>query len=423
MAALRLSAIGLICTLLVSILSPITSAESAVELENPIWIAEMDLGLEALASGGENSQKIIVAGADGYARLIDGENPSEQIDLATPVDDTLRAIDWHPRGKTALLAGDSGAMLRYATEDHSVTTVSGSSQLGSLDMRGVAWNAAGNWAYIGGEDGWIWAYQEGEGGTGNFQLIISEEGSSVTGIACLNEVNVCAVSTESDGIALIDSRTEHTVHWIGSENRLWRGVSCDGGPLERCVAIGDGKGIGSITLNLENLDQSTIFTQIVPEVSGELTHVHARTTGELLISMAPFQIVAWDMGEVEAYGWVEHEDVMSNSSALAGERLIGTWATTTDENTGFIVTSYGGIIGFHPPAESSVWTDSLISYILGAVVLVAVPGVILGLIFMNSETLQRIYFARRNAKHEALETARIQKEKDAKRAARKKKSA
>ena len=105
MALTKIPAIGLISILLVSILSPIASAESAVELENPIWIAESDLGLEALASGGEKSQKIIVAGADGYARLIDGENPSEQIDLATPVEDTLRAIDWHPRGKTALIAG------------------------------------------------------------------------------------------------------------------------------------------------------------------------------------------------------------------------------------------------------------------------------------------------------------------------------
>ena len=422
MALTKIPAIGLISILLVSILSPIASAESAVELENPIWISESDLGLEALASGGEKSQKIIVAGADGYARLIDGENPSEQIDLATPVEDTLRAIDWHPRGKTALIAGDNGAMLRYAAEDHSITTVSGSAQFGSLDMRGVAWNAAGNWAYIGGEDGWIWAYQEGEEGVGNFQLITTEEASLVTGIACMNEVNVCAASTESDGIAIIDSRTEHTVHWIGGENRIWRGISCDGGPLERCVAIGDGRGIGSISLNLNDLDQSTIFTQITPGVSGELTHVHARATGELLISMAPFQIVAWDMGASEAYGWVENEDVMSDSSALAGERLIGTWATTSDENIGFIVTSYGGIIGFHPPTESSVWTDSLISYVLGAVVLVAVPGVVLGLIFMNSETLQRIYFSRRNAKQEAAEAARIQKEKDAKRAARKKKN-
>ena len=83
------------------------------------------------------------------------------------------------------------------------------------------------------------------------------------------------------------------------------------------------------------------------------------------------------------------------------------------------MTSFGVIIEFHPPVETDVWTDSLISYILGVVVLIAVPGSVLGLIFMNSETLQKKYFARRNAKFEAAANARIEKEKAEKRAARK----
>ena len=70
-----------------------------------------------------------------------------------------------------------------------------------------------------------------------------------------------------------------------------------------------------------------------------------------------------------------------------------------------------------------MWTDSLISYILGAVVLIVVPGVVLGLIFMNSETLQRKYYDRRNAKREAAEKARVAKEKAQKKAARKGKKA
>jgi hypothetical protein len=135
--------------------------------------------------------------------------------------------------------------------------------------------------------------------------------------------------------------------------------------------------------------------------------------------MAPFQVMAWDLSEGEAYEWIEYEEVLEQSGALAGERLVGSWGTTDDPNIGFIVTSYGGIIGFHPPPETDVWTDSLISYILGIVVLIAVPGSVLGLIFMNSETLQKKYFARRNAKFEAAENARVEKEKAEKRAARK----
>ncbi len=401
---------------------PTAMAESAVELENPIWIAESDLGLEVLAIGGETKQKVLVAGADGYARLLDGENPSEQIELAPPTEETIRGIDWHPRGKTALLVGDNGVMLRYVAEDHSVNTVTGSAQLNGVDVAAIAWNAAGSVAYVGGEDGWIWAYHEGQDGQGVFELITESAGSDITGIACQEEQHVCAVTTETDGIALIDSNTNHTMYWIGDKERRWLGVNCAEPVFNRCVAIGDGRAIGSIGINIQQPELSTLFTQIIPDLGGEFTYIHKRAPGETLISMAPFQLTAWDMNNGEAYEWVEYSDVVNSSDALAGERLIGSWGTIDNPNVGYVVTSYGAIIGFHPPEETSVWTDSLISYILAVVVLVAVPGVIFGLIFMNSEKLQRKYFARRNAKNEAAENRRIEKEKAEKRAARKAKN-
>ena len=399
--------------------TPTVTAESAVELDNPIWLAERDLGLEAIAVGGETTQKVLVAGAEGYARLLDGSDPTQQVELATPTEETIRAIDWHPRGKTALMVGDNGLMLRYVAEDHSVTTVTGSSQLVNLDMAAIAWNAAGSYAYVAGESGYIWAYYEGQDGQGVFEIINDEPGSDITDIACQEEAQLCAVTTETDGIALIDTNTDHTLYWIGGEDRRWLGVSCAEPVFNRCAAIGEGRAIGSLGLNLQQPEQSTLFTQIIPNLGGEFTHIHKRAPGETLISMAPFQMTAWDMSNAEAYEWVEYSDVSNASNALAGERLVGTWGTTDDANVGFIVTSYGAVVGFHPPVETSVWTDSLISYILAVVVLIAVPGVIFGLIFMNSEKLQRKYFERRNAKREAAEQQRIDKEKAEKRAARK----
>ena len=180
--------------------TPTVTAESAVELDNPIWLAESDLGLEVLAVGGESSQKVLIAGADGYALLLDGSDPNVQIGLAPRTTETLRAIDWHPRGKTALLVGDNGAMQRYAADNHTVTTVSGSGALNGVDLAAVAWNAAGSVAYVGGEGGWIWAYHEGEDGIGVFEPIVNESGSRVTGIACLDEEYFCAVTTESDDL-------------------------------------------------------------------------------------------------------------------------------------------------------------------------------------------------------------------------------
>jgi len=418
------SSCGLVALLLFSCLAAPVSAEGAVELDEPIWLSDSDLGLEAIAAGGETAQKVLIAGAEGFVRLLDGDDPNIQIQLSAPdgFDDTLRAIDWHPRGKTALLVGDDGAMLRYVAEDHSVTTVSGSAQLNNLDMAAVAWNAAGSNAYIGGEDGYLWAYHEGEGGQGVFQLLVQEAASTITGIACQPEESLCVVTTETDGIAVIDSNSNHTLHWIGGTDRLWRGVNCDEPVFNRCVAIGNQRAIGMVSLDIQEPQQSTIFTKIIPSISGEFTHIHTREASETLVTMAPFQVMAWDLSEGEAYEWIENEEVVSTNSALAGERLVGSWATTDDSNIGFVVTSFGGIIGFHPPPETDVWTDSLISYILGIVVLIAVPGSVLGLIFMNSETLQKKYFARRNAKHEAAENARIEKEKAEKRAARKAKN-
>jgi len=422
MANRTTSACGLAALLLFSCFASIVSAEGAVDLGDPIWLADHDLGLEAVAAGGETKQQILIAGAEGYARLLDGTNPNVQIDLATPVEHTIRAIDWHPRGKTALLVGDEGTMLRYAAEDHSVTTVSGSVQLQGVDIAAVSWNAAGSDAYVGGEDGWMWAYHEGEGGQGVFELLNDTKESQITGIACQAEESLCAVTTVSDGIAVIDSNTAHSIHWIGGTDRVWRGINCAEPVFNRCVAIGDGRAIGIIGLDIQEPQQSTIFTKIIPSISGEFTHIHTRESSETLVTMAPFQVMAWDLSEGEAYEWIEYEEVLEQSGALAGERLVGSWGTTDDPNIGFIVTSYGGIIGFHPPPETDVWTDSLISYILGIVVLIAVPGSVLGLIFMNSETLQKKYFARRNAKYEASENARIEKEKAEKRAARKAKN-
>ncbi|MDP6900060.1 MAG: hypothetical protein QGF94_04410 [Candidatus Thalassarchaeaceae archaeon] len=398
------------------------ATDSAVELENPIWLSEGDLGLEAVASGGSSTQKILVAGADGYARLLDGDNPNEQIELAHENVETFRSISWHPRGNTALLGGDGGTLLRYAEEDHSLTTVDTAGQLSGIDIHAVTWNTAGSYAYVGGQDGWIWAYHEGESGNAVFELLVTESGSQITDIDCHPEINLCLISTLDDGLAIVDSRTEHTLYWIGGESRMWHGVSCADPFSDKCIAIGDERGVGIISLDTDHPEQSVVMIKILYEIQGEFTHVHQRVTGESLITMSPFQVIAWDIPDDEAYGWISNSDVMNASSALAGERLVGSWTTVDDDYVGYLVTSYGAIIQFHPEIESNAWTDSMISYVVGAMVIIAVPGVVLGLIFMNSETLQRKYHERRNSKHEASEQRRVAAEKDAKKLARSKKN-
>ncbi|HIF04946.1 MAG TPA: hypothetical protein EYQ80_06050 [Candidatus Poseidoniales archaeon] len=412
------AAIVLVALLILPGFATTVSASSVVELENPIWLADADLGLEVVAAGGSSTQKILIAGADGYARLLDGENPREQIELATLTEETLRAISWHPRGNTALLAGDGGTLLRYAAEDYSVTTVSGSGQLNGVDLTSVSWNAAGTDAYIGGVDGWIWAYHEGEDGIGVFTLLEDTKSNSISGIACHAEVNVCVAATSGDGVAIIDTRDGHTLHWIGGLDNRWNGVNCGEPNWYRCIAIGEHQNIGRIGIEIDDVDRSTILIQRIPSITGEFTHVNTRVSSEALITLAPFEVMAWDIDDAEAYEWVDHTTVVESSSALAGERLVGSWGTVDNPDIGFLVTSYGAIIGFHPPVESNPWASDTVTYILGGLVIIAVPGVAFGLIFMNSETLQRKYYARRAAKREAADAARVEAEKAVKKSER-----
>ena len=58
------TALSLVALILTSCLASVVSAEGAVEMDNPIWLTESDLGLEAVAAGGETSQKVLVAGAE-----------------------------------------------------------------------------------------------------------------------------------------------------------------------------------------------------------------------------------------------------------------------------------------------------------------------------------------------------------------------
>ena len=72
---------------------------------------------------------------------------------------------------------------------------------------------------------------------------------------------------------------------------------------------------------------------------------------------------------------------------ISGRSISFVWENSF--NSGFIITSFGNVISFDPLKEDV--SESLIVVIIGYVVVISVPGVILGLIFMNSKTLQKKY--------------------------------
>ena len=80
-------------------------------------------------------------------------------------------------------------------------------------------------------------------------------------------------------------------------------------------------------------------------------------------------------------------DAAAWNEVIAGRTLAVVWENSL--HRGFIITEFGNIIAF-TPATQEVETTIMDVLVLGAVA-ISVPGVILGLIYMNSPFLQRKY--------------------------------
>jgi len=386
----------------------VVAAESSHEISGDIiWLAENDLGLADVESGSAPRMAIVV-GASGYMRLLDGEDPTIQIELNSADDDDLEAISWHPRGESALIVGDNGTVLRYTMDDHAVTHVGGTSVIEGTDLKAVSWNTAGSWAYFGGEDGWLWAYHDTEDGFGEYILLEGTGNSAITDIDCHPEVPLCVVTTLEDGIGVIDR--DHSLHWIGGRERAWFGVDCPEKVYPDCSAIGDDRALSLVALHEADAAYSSLSTKTVTTLNGQMTSIHTKSDGEAIVSVAPFAALAWQTTIQEGYFVIDHADIVGQNSLLGGEILVGTWSSADYVEKGWFVTSYGAVIPFAPQVESNPWLESSASWIVAGLIIIAVPGVILGLIFMNSTTMQAWYYGRRERKAEAKQAARIEEE-------------
>ena len=376
------------------LLVPLTVAaegDSAVEASTGRMLATFDLGLEEL-SVSPDGLNVIVVGANGFALRFSTEDVNDEIELNSGDEDDLADVDWHPRGETALIVGEDGTMLRYATSDHSVTHVAGSTAffLGQ-SLSAVAWDAAGGWAYVGTPDGSIVRYRENANGNGEFFTLNDTKSSAILDIACLKKMHShCVFATESDGIGIIDS--EHQVSWLsGSTGLKWRAVICPHPARDRCYGAGQGSTVGVVELDPTVASDSYVLVKQV-NIDAEFTGFHIGTEDTILIQTAPFGWVDWNVMEGTdslgyAYPWLYNHDAGKSDPMIAHERLIGGW-TTTDE-TGFGVTSFGRIVEYAPPPKSI--DEKLVSSLAGILVIVAVPGSVLGLLFMMSPKMQKKY--------------------------------
>ena len=370
--------------LLIILLAPLVSAsEVGFEQENSLDEQGLNIRAGEVSPSGSN---ILLVGDDGYVHMISASTPGDRSqDQAIDSSRSARFNDvsWHPNGETALIAGDLGAALRYSLSDNSIQAVNGAGMVGSIELTSTSWRAGGDLAFFGAKNGNIYSFNEGEGMTQLEDTFSSE----ITDIACHIEQNICIVSTLDDGIAVIDRTREVT--WLdGTSKYTWIGVDCSDVEYLKCAAFASGRRHVSIVLDIQDASNSRNGTvmQLKPGAS-DFTAVSRGFDGTTLVHLAPMESVRFKLGIDEAFMHIESEAITTYDAEVAGQGIALMWEIGEDE--GWMITNEGIIISIFPVETRE--SLGIMETIVFTAVAISVPGVIIGLIFMNSPYLQRKY--------------------------------
>lgn len=366
--------------------------ESAIELELVDSLEDVDIGINA-GKVSPDGLSVMLVGKDGYAHRISAYNPedrSQDVQLDSNRNADFQDVAWHPGGKTALLTGDLGMALRYTVETHGISTVNGSGALLGLNMTAVEWRAAGDFAYFGAVDGSVWKFSEGSG----MQKLSDTRDSPISDISCHRNQNICVFTTLSDGMAVI-STFDQVTFLSGTIGETWIGVDCADPTLNECVGFASGKKTQAVRLDMNDPSQSTM--RAIGELSsltGEFTGVSRAHDGTTIVHMTPFSTIRQQPLITEAFVQILPEDAIAWDAVVSGRSIEFVWENAHQE--GFIITSFGNIISFEP--ISDVEKMDMVSLVVVIAVTISVPGVVLGLIYMNSPYLQKKYLQLRGLK-------------------------
>lgn len=384
--------------LTILIISPIIAhaiePERTVDISIERKLTSYDLGV----NGGEispDATKVLIYGEDGYAHLLSAENADDEstdIRLENETENSLNAASWHPGGKSALIVGDDGTILRYNSSNYALGEAEGSSSMAGLDINAIHFTAGSSVAYLGTVDGQIWKYY-----ADTFTLVNDDATSMITDIDCLKNKNICIIGTTYDGIAVIDQAD--SVSWISnSRSHTWVGMSCEDPTMNSCTGFASGLKAISIELDMLDLSKSQLGrVDILGQLNGDIIADNQAVDSSSIFALAPIGMVRWNQYSEEAFLMFSNDNATDEDVLLGGDSYAVAWENS--EYSGFLVTSQGRIVSFEPASEE---TDGGIPNVLVILVAMCVPGVVLGLIYWNSPWLQRKYanFFKRNKKNE-----------------------
>ena len=359
------------------------TAETTVEINVERKLANYDLGINGGALS-PNGNFVLIYGEDGYAHLLSAKNAdmeSEDVRLENETMNSLNSASWHPGGKSALIVGDSGTVLRYDSETFGLGEAEGASFIGDNDLTAVHFTPGSSVAYLGTEDGQIWKYY-----ADTFTMINNDATSRITDIACMKNENICVISTLNDGLAVIDQADKLT--WItNTRYNTWIGISCEDPQMNSCTAFASGKKTSLVYIDIIDSTKTTVSGIVaLGEIEGDTISDDPATDSSTLLALAPLGMVRWNQYKEEAFLMFSNDDAIDEDILLAGDRYAMAWENS--ENSGFLVTVQGRIVSFEPASEDS--TGGIPGFVIFLVAM-CVPGVFLGLIYWNSPWLQRKY--------------------------------
>ena len=169
-------------------LTPLVSAspDPTVDLTVERRLSNFDIGI----NGGVVSPSgltVLIFGHDGFAHVISATDAGDEagdIILENETTNTLNAASWHPAGKSAMIVGDSGTVLRYNSTTFGLGEAEGSSSMSGNDITAVHFTPGSSVAYLGTESGQIWKYY-----ADTFSMVDNSASSRVTDIACMKNAN------------------------------------------------------------------------------------------------------------------------------------------------------------------------------------------------------------------------------------------
>ncbi len=383
----RLFFISLALISLILISSLPISAED-LNLESQIEISsEGRLSNEALKLTNwdisSDDEELLLVGESGDIWMVSTNDPKESINLDNPYEEDLFDVSWHPSGNSVLMVGENGTLLRYSQGElkKPLETVN----LFGESIKAVDWVPSGQVAYVGGENGTLYSYQNN-----TFTDLETGWDDEISGISCHVQIDFCIVISRSDGIELIDR--DGYFHNIGLVGRVWIDAICPEDASDQCVIIGGGRAIAVFEYNRVSPAESELLKypggskiSYVSDFSGEFRSLSLGYNNQVYIQVVPFGMVEFSIEGMQSYSWLIPEDVISSSVELSATTPLVSWEKRLRD--GWVISTDGSI----SKMSGKQLSGDVMGYALVALVAISVPGVILGLIYMSSDTLQTKY--------------------------------